>query len=221
MSLRITAGTWKGRTIPSPPSQGTRPSTDMWRGTIFSALHPVMDMKGAVVWDLYAGTGILGLECLSRGAEHCTFVERDRSTCKQLSQTVDLLNCSDSVAIHQEDCEVFLSRISALTSSQQPNLARSVNTVHSASMPTHTSLAATAVHSPYHYRAPHLVIADPPYALRVGNHLIHRLSMVLPVETLLVLEHGTAEAILDHGGWEKLWYKEKGATVVEFLRRRG
>ncbi|MER7449696.1 16S rRNA (guanine(966)-N(2))-methyltransferase RsmD [Nocardia beijingensis] len=74
---RIVAGTAGGRRLRVPPS-GTRPTSDRVREALFSALDARLDFAGARVLDLYAGSGALGLEALSRGAEHALLVESDR-----------------------------------------------------------------------------------------------------------------------------------------------
>lgn len=70
--MRVIAGTLGGRRLDAPPGQGTRPTSDRVREALFSILS---DVSGARVLDVYAGTGALGIEALSRGAERATFVE--------------------------------------------------------------------------------------------------------------------------------------------------
>ncbi len=74
--MRIIAGTFKGRTLSAPSWDGLRPTSDRLRETLFNVLAP--RIGGARVLDLYAGTGAVGIEALSRGAAHATFVEQDR-----------------------------------------------------------------------------------------------------------------------------------------------
>lgn len=77
--MRIIAGKWRGLTIAAPPGEATRPTSDRAREALFSMLASRLgDFTGLRVADLYAGTGALGLEALSRGAAHTTFVENDR-----------------------------------------------------------------------------------------------------------------------------------------------
>ncbi|MDG3011058.1 16S rRNA (guanine(966)-N(2))-methyltransferase RsmD [Rhodococcus sp. D2-41] len=73
---RIVAGQFGGRRLRVPPS-GTRPTSDRVREAMFSAVQARMDLDGAAVLDLYAGSGALGLEALSRGADHVVLVESD------------------------------------------------------------------------------------------------------------------------------------------------
>lgn len=76
--MRIIAGEWRGRPLQAPAGQGTRPTADRTRETLFSMLASRLgSFEGLRVADLYAGSGAFGLEALSRGAAHATFVEND------------------------------------------------------------------------------------------------------------------------------------------------
>lgn len=77
--MRVVAGELRGRRIEAPPGNDTRPSTDKVREAVFNALGSLDLVRDARVADLWAGSGALGIEALSRGAAHCTFVERDRT----------------------------------------------------------------------------------------------------------------------------------------------
>lgn len=80
--LRIIGGTWRGRRLRFPPQVQIRPTPDRVRETLFNWLGP--RVPGASCLDLFAGSGALGLEALSRGAAHVTFVERDAITVREL-----------------------------------------------------------------------------------------------------------------------------------------
>jgi 16S rRNA (guanine966-N2)-methyltransferase len=78
--LRIVAGERKGQRLRVPPGEHVRPTSERLREAVFSILHSRLGgLEGSKVLDLFAGTGALGLEALSRGAAHCTFVESHRS----------------------------------------------------------------------------------------------------------------------------------------------
>lgn len=78
--MRIIAGEWRGRKLAAPKGEGTRPTADRARETLFAMLTSRLgDFEGLQVADLFAGSGALGLEALSRGAAHCLFVEQDRA----------------------------------------------------------------------------------------------------------------------------------------------
>jgi 16S rRNA (guanine966-N2)-methyltransferase len=74
-AMRVVAGTAKGRRLVAPLGGDTRPTSDRVRESIFNALLSFGAVEGATVVDLFAGSGALGIEALSRGARHCTFVE--------------------------------------------------------------------------------------------------------------------------------------------------
>jgi 16S rRNA (guanine966-N2)-methyltransferase len=89
--LRIIGGAWRGRRIHFPPVEAIRPTPDRVRETLFNWLQ--MDVAGSRCLDLYAGSGALGLEALSRGAGHVVFVEVDPGAARHLSQTLQDFQC--------------------------------------------------------------------------------------------------------------------------------
>lgn len=86
---RIVAGTHGGRRLRVPEGTGTRPTSDRAREGLFSTLQSLLDLEGATVLDLYAGSGALGLEALSRGAARATLVERDPKALAALRANVE------------------------------------------------------------------------------------------------------------------------------------
>ena len=86
---RIIAGTHRGRRLQVPPGIGTRPTSDRAREGLFSSLLSLTDLEDAVVLDLYAGSGALGLEAVSRGAGSATLVEDDPSALQVLRHNVE------------------------------------------------------------------------------------------------------------------------------------
>ncbi|TVR63653.1 MAG: methyltransferase domain-containing protein [Gemmatimonadales bacterium] len=91
--MRIIAGEWGGRPIRTPKGKGTRPTADRVREAWMSAMGP--SIPGARVLDLFAGSGALGLECLSRGAREVVFVERARSALRALRANIEELGAQD------------------------------------------------------------------------------------------------------------------------------
>jgi 16S rRNA (guanine966-N2)-methyltransferase len=92
--MRIIAGTHRGHTIYAPKGHDTRPTSDRVRENVFNILGAV---DGAVVLDLYAGSGAMGLEALSRGAARAVFVERDRDAIRAIERNLDKLRLSATV----------------------------------------------------------------------------------------------------------------------------
>ena len=87
--MRIIAGEWRGRPLAAPPGDGTRPTADRTRETLFSMLVSRLgSFEELRVADLFAGSGALGLEALSRGAAHATFVENDRAALTVLKANI-------------------------------------------------------------------------------------------------------------------------------------
>lgn len=98
--MRIIAGLAKGRRISAPPGEGVRPTADRVREALFSSLQPLL--PGAHVLDLYAGSGALGLEAISRGAAHATLVERDPRTLAVLRSNVEVVGLPGVVVLQQD-----------------------------------------------------------------------------------------------------------------------
>jgi 16S rRNA (guanine966-N2)-methyltransferase len=92
--VRIISGSRKGHTIHAPAGRGTRPTSDRVRESIFNIVGPVED---ATVLDLYAGSGALGLEALSRGAASAVFVERDPDAIRAIERNLDKLRLRGTV----------------------------------------------------------------------------------------------------------------------------
>jgi 16S rRNA (guanine966-N2)-methyltransferase len=98
--MRIIAGEWRGRRLQAPPGQGTRPTSDRTRETLFSMLASrIGSFEGLRVADLYAGSGALGLEALSRGAAHAIFVETDPKAVASIRANVAALKAADRTEI--------------------------------------------------------------------------------------------------------------------------
>lgn len=95
------AGTAKGRRLRGPRDRSgrTRPSSDLVRGAMFSALAS-MDADISRVLDLYAGSGAVGIEALSRGAESCDFVERDSGACSVIRENLDATGFAPQCRVH-------------------------------------------------------------------------------------------------------------------------
>src|SRR6185503_2588939 len=104
--MRIIAGAWRGRPLDAPRGQATRPTSDRAREGLFSMLQSRLgSFEGLKVADLFAGTGALGLEALSRGAGHCTFVEKDRRALDILRRNIDRLGAGDRTDVRAQAVE--------------------------------------------------------------------------------------------------------------------
>ena len=109
--MRVVAGELGGRKIVSPDGTSTRPTTDRVREAIFNSLGSSGVLDGALVADLFAGTGAVGIEALSRGAERCVFVERDRTVLRVLEENLDALGLRDRSKVITSDAMATASAI--------------------------------------------------------------------------------------------------------------
>jgi len=107
---RIIAGTFGGRRLVVPPGDRVRPTKDRVKEAVFSALDARGLLADAVVVDLYAGSGALGLEALSRGAAKVTFVEQDRAALAALRQNVQAIADGANVVVEAGDARAWLRR---------------------------------------------------------------------------------------------------------------
>ena len=106
--LRIIGGRWRGRRLSLLTESDVRPTGDRVRETLFNWLGPIID--GARCLDLFAGSGALGLEALSRGAGEMVFVERDAAVVRQLDRSLEQLECGDATVVHGDALQ-FLNEV--------------------------------------------------------------------------------------------------------------
>lgn len=95
--MRVIAGTHKGRVLKAPTWEGLRPTSDRLRETLFNVLAP--RVAGARVLDVYAGSGAVGIEAISRGAAHVTFVESDRRAQALVAENLERCGIAEGYAI--------------------------------------------------------------------------------------------------------------------------
>jgi 16S rRNA (guanine966-N2)-methyltransferase len=106
-SVRIIGGQWRGRRLPVPDIEGLRPSGDRCRETVFNWLQPFLSKARCV--DLFAGTGVLGLEAVSRGAASAVLVEKSRVAANSLRQSVEMLDAKQ-IAVIEADALPWLAQ---------------------------------------------------------------------------------------------------------------
>ncbi|MFI1735833.1 16S rRNA (guanine(966)-N(2))-methyltransferase RsmD [Streptomyces acidicola] len=106
---RVIAGSRGSRRISAPKGSETRPTGDRVRAAVFSTLYSLTELEGAVVMDLYAGSGAVGLEALSRGAEQAVFVEKSRNALTALRTNISELDFLENCKVIPGDVETWLS----------------------------------------------------------------------------------------------------------------
>jgi 16S rRNA (guanine966-N2)-methyltransferase len=107
--VRIIAGAWRGRQIKAPSGDLVRPTGDRVREAWMSIVNP--SLAGAKVVDLFAGSGALGLEALSRGAREVHFVEHAARSLKALADNIEALGARERAVVHRDDALRFLDKL--------------------------------------------------------------------------------------------------------------
>ncbi len=106
--MRVITGTAKGVTLKTPEGMQTRPTSDRVKEALFSAIQ--FDLPNASVLDLFAGTGQLGIEALSRGAKYGTFVDMRREACQLIQENLRRTNLTQKAGVTQSDYLSYLKR---------------------------------------------------------------------------------------------------------------
>jgi len=108
--MRIISGEDRGRKIEAPSGMGTRPILDRAKESIFNMLVSLGGVEDLTVFDLYAGSGSFGLECLSRGAKNVHFVENSKHAINTLTKNVETIGYSQRCQIHRMPVAGFLAK---------------------------------------------------------------------------------------------------------------
>src|SRR5438477_4263842 len=108
--MRIIAGRYRSRELAAPSGEKTRPTTDRAREALFNVLTNMMTFDGAAVLDLFAGSGALAFEAMSRGAERATLVEKDRRALTIIKENANNLGVEDEMSVIAGDVFKVLER---------------------------------------------------------------------------------------------------------------
>ena len=111
MSIRVVAGSAKGRRLAAPDGLLTRPTPNRVREAVFNSLYSLDAIEGARVLDLFAGTGALGIEALSRGAAEAVFVERDQAVAEVLRSNLEATRLSGVATVMVADVQAALTEL--------------------------------------------------------------------------------------------------------------
>lgn len=107
--MRVVSGTARGCKLQPVPGMNTRPTTDRVKENVFNLIQD--HVRGARVLDLFAGTGQLGIEALSRGAERCNFVEHDKTAYNIVYKNTQSARVADRAALHRAEAAEYVSRV--------------------------------------------------------------------------------------------------------------
>lgn len=115
MSTRISGGEFRGRILESPEGSSTRPTSNKIRQALFSTLG--QNMTGVAFYDVYAGSGAVGIEALSRGADHAIFVEHNQTAIAKIKLNLSQLGLLSKSTVIQDDAYDYLTRVEPLSNS--------------------------------------------------------------------------------------------------------
>jgi len=209
--MRIVAGAWRGRTLVAPPGQGTRPTADRVRQALFDMLMHAewggrAAIEDAVVLDVFAGTGALGLEALSRGAASACFIENDPTALRALRANVAACKAGDRAEILAVDAvavpavswplEAVRSRLTVVDAAKTwvagPSPAMTQDGMPKVGV---TKVGVTQVGMTQRGRDASLVFLDPPYGRNLVPRALARLRDVgrIGPGALIVAEIGRDE----------------------------
>lgn len=185
--MRIIAGQRRGLVLNSFDDDRIRPTKDMVKESIFNSLSNLLDMTTCSVCDLFAGTGSLGIEALSRGAANATFVENDSAAVQLIQNNLHKARLADHAQVIQTDAVVWLKQ---------------------------------RAEKPFD-----LILADPPYAMRLGNFIIENsvANGYLNAAGILVIESAPDEKMTPSELLKDLvLYKEKkwGESFIRIFRHQ-
>ena len=107
--MRVVGGVLGGRRLEAPAGDLARPTSDRAREAVFNMLFSLGLPEGATVLDLFAGSGALGIEALSRGAAHATFVDSDTAACRAITANLTALGVTDQATVVRSDAASFLN----------------------------------------------------------------------------------------------------------------
>lgn len=196
MALRVIAGEFGGRRLAAPRGTRTRPTTDRVKESVFSALGPDR-LTGVSVLDLFAGSGALGIEALSRGALHAQFVERDHSARAVIDDNLASLDVASRSNVWGGDVEQFLR---ATPSALAPFDLVLVDPPYDLPDDALVSLLSLLA-APIWLRPDATVVIERSGRARASNRASNRASV---------------ESLTLPAGWRSVWERTFGDTLIVF-----
>jgi 16S rRNA (guanine966-N2)-methyltransferase len=189
--MRVVAGTARGRRLLAPSGEAVRPTTDRVREATCNALDSLGAIDGAEVLDLFAGSGALGIEALSRGARHCTFVEVSRDALDAIGRNLSSTGLGDRATVRRGDAFAVLAALAV------PEGGAATPAVPEGGAATRAA-------------RPDLVLADPPYDFERWDEL---LDAVPPCTVVIESDRPVAPP----EPWSVLRQRSYGTTVVTII----
>jgi 16S rRNA (guanine966-N2)-methyltransferase len=195
--MRVIAGTARGRSLAAPRGMSTRPMMDVVKGSLFNMIEVLGAVADATVLDLFAGSGSLGIEALSRGASHVDFVEQSRDASKVIAENLRRLNLTEQAGVIVRPVERFVADALALPARRGDGTKGGAGTPYS------------------------LVFMDAPYRAEVSNRLLERLAdwARLGHNATICIGHHKRESLPDHiGRFTRVRHRCFGASCISIYR---
>jgi 16S rRNA (guanine966-N2)-methyltransferase len=197
--MRIIAGTLKGRRLAAPTWEGLRPTSDKLRETLFNVI--AVRCGNARFLDGFAGTGAVGLEALSRGAAHVTFIERDPRACRLIEQNAERCGVTDGYIIVRGGFAGGGLSSDGRAGHKRGDSARR---------------ATIAPLGPFD-----VIFLDPPYADAIIDDAMRAAVTWLSPSGLLIVEHAARDPIAEPSGMRLTRDLKSGDSALAFLERVG
>lgn len=196
--MRVIAGTARGRPLIAPRGERTRPTSDLVRGALFNMLEHLNPTWGRVL-DLFAGSGALGIEALSRGAGWVDFVEEDERAVAAIRQNLAATGFTERAAVHRVRVERFLTRAAAAHSRSAADPQSSLRKSYD------------------------IILADPPYAYPELSRLLAVIAEAgwLAPGGLLAIEHSRRVTLIPPPAFALVKEKHHGDTRLSIFRQEG
>ena len=217
--MRIHSGTARGRVLKTREGKGTRPTDARARETLFNIIGE--RVVGARFLDLYAGTGAVGLEALSRGAAHCTFVEQNAVACRVIRDNVKMLDWHERAQVWQSAVKPSLRRLTETKSEQAAERQSSEDDERS------RTDATWDTESSAHLNRFDIIFADPPFtrveelrelAAGLDDCIVGSIGHDEQKAQLFIIQHHWKAKLTLSARFEAVQQRRAGESVLSFYR---
>lgn len=200
--MRVISGTARGRTLLGPKTEKIRPVLDKVKGAIFNILG---NLAGVAVLDLFAGTGAVGIEALSRGARHCTFVDASREAIELIRKNLEKCQFEAKAIVERRVAGVGRTSYRGPLRGLPPE-------------PPRGQIGRSKSDPIWHQYD--LIFVDPPYDQNLVNPTLRAIvrEKLLAPDGTVVVEHSPRETIKGIEGLKPIDVRKYGQTFITFLK---
>ncbi len=220
--MRIHSGSARGRVLKTREGKGTRPTDARARETLFNIIGE--RVVGARFLDLYAGTGAVGLEALSRGAAHCTFVEQNAVACRVIRDNVKMLGWQERAQVWQSAVKPSLRRLAEAKAGQAAEQrSEAIETLDERSHADKTSVTESSAQC----NRFDIIFADPPFTRReelrdlapgLDDFVTQHTNCGERAAGLLIIQHHWKAQLSLSSRFEAVQQRRAGESLLSFYR---